>query len=94
MGSVATMSLPTTTILRRTSANLAAHAFMATTTQWALTEPPEVRTTGRAGGIRSSAVISERSKMRTPRSRATRRSPRASRAGWTIAPVASTAPPR
>ena len=54
--------------------------------------PPGVWTRG--GRERSSRVMGERSKIRTPRSSATRRSPRASNAGWTVAPDCSSTPAR
>ena len=56
----------------------AAHAPIASTTARAFTAPWVVRTTD--GRERSSPVIAVRSKMWTPRSSATRRRPRASRA--------------
>ena len=86
------MSLAITNIDRESSPIWASHAFMASTTRSAVTTPPGVWTRG--GRERSSRVIGERSKIRTPRSSATRRSPRASSAGWTVAPDCSSTPAR
>ena len=73
------MSLASTKIDRESSPIWASHAFIASTTRSAVTMPPGVWTRG--GRERSSRVMGERSKIRTPRSSATRRSPRASKRG-------------
>ena len=83
MGSVTTMWSAITPKLRRNPGQPAAQAPIVSTTWSALTAPCSVRTT--AGRDRSRPVTVVRSKIRTPRSRATRRRPRARRAGCTIA---------
>ena len=76
------MSLETATTARPSSGTPASHAPVASTIAPASTEPDGVRTIPRS---RSSSTIGERSKIRTPRPTATRRRPRASSAGCTVA---------
>src|SRR2546425_481219 len=75
-GSVATTSLAITTRARRSSRSAAAQALRASTILVARTEPWVVTTRG--GRDRSSFVIGECSKTRTPAAIATRLRPRAS----------------
>ena len=90
IGTVATMSLEM--IARRvcSSRSPTAHAFVAMTTRSAVTTPRGVCST--AGARRSSRVTRVPSWMRTPSSSATRRSPRTSSAGCTIAADGSNRP--
>ena len=90
IGAVATMSLDSGTITRRNAAIPAAQAFVASTTFSAATAPRAVRTTG--GRPPSIAVTGDRSNTQTPRSTATRRNPRASSAGCTLAAPSSHTP--
>ena len=84
IGAVATMSLEMIASRVCSSRSPTAQAFVATTTRSAVSTPRAVCST--AGERRSSRVTRVPSWMRTPSSSATRRSPRASRAGCTIAP--------
>ena len=92
IGAVATMSLEITTSRRCSSRRLAAQAFVASTRRSAVSTPCSVRTTG--GERRSRSVTRECSCRRTPRSSATRRRPRTSSAGCTVAPPGSQTPAR
>lgn len=91
-GAVATMSLETTTSERRSSGRLEAQAFVARTSFSAASTPRGVRTVN--GRSRLNATTGEPSKMRTPASRATRRSPRTRAAGCTVTALGSRTPAR
>ncbi len=90
IGAVATMSLEMTARRVCSSRSPTAHAFVAITTRSAVSTPRGVCST--AGARRSRRVTRVPSWMRTPSSSATRRRPRASSAGCTIAADGSNMP--
>ena len=91
-GAVITMSLVIATRRPASSRSPAAHALVATTRRSAVRRPRSHRTT--TGWPREKERTRVCSKIRTPDSSATRRSPRASRAGCTVAAEASKTPAR
>ncbi|MNJ57318.1 hypothetical protein D3C77_529030 [compost metagenome] len=86
-GAVATMSLDMIAIIRRNSGNCAPQALSANTTWLAFTWPLAVCTTGCLPRCRW--VNGDFSKICTPSFSATRRRPRASMAGCTVAALGS-----
>ena len=98
-GSVSTMWLEETVRRLRSRCSCPEAALTATTAVAARTRPPAVSATmapGASGCAWSarSARTAERSKIRTPRPSRRSRSPKASRAGWTVAPARVATPPR